>query len=36
MDYIRHYLGEVKKVVDSIDQKDIQRIVEQLIDLRDG
>ena len=36
MDYIRHYLGEVKKVVDSIDQKDIQRIVEQLIELRAG
>ena len=34
MDYIRHYLGEVKKVVDLIDQEGIQRIVEQLIDLR--
>jgi len=36
MDYIKHYLAEVKKVVDSIHQKDIQRIVEHLIDLRTG
>ena len=36
MEYIKHYLGEVKKVVDSIDQKDIQQIVEQLIELRAG
>ena len=36
MDYIRRYLGEVRKVVDSIDQKDIQQIVEQLIELRAG
>lgn len=36
MDYIKHYLAEVKKVVDSIHQKDIQRIVEHLIDLRAG
>jgi D-sedoheptulose 7-phosphate isomerase len=36
MDYIKQYLAEVKKVVDSIHQKDIQRIVEHLIDLRAG
>jgi len=36
MDYIKHYLAEVKKVVDSIHQRDIQQIVEHLIDLRAG
>ena len=36
MDYIKHYLEEVKKVVDSIHQDDIQRIVESLVDLRNG
>ena len=35
-DYIRNYFDEVKEVVDSIRAKDIQRIVEQLIDLRVG
>lgn len=34
MDYTKHYLDEVKKVVDLVNQKDIQRIVEQLINLR--
>jgi D-sedoheptulose 7-phosphate isomerase len=36
MNYIKHYLDEVKKVVDSINQNDIQRIVESLVDLRGG
>jgi len=35
MEYIKNYLAEVKKVVDSIHQKDIQRIVKHLIDLRE-
>lgn len=34
MSYIKHYLDEVKKVVDSIHQNDIQQIVESLVDLR--
>jgi D-sedoheptulose 7-phosphate isomerase len=34
MDYTKHYLDEVKKVVDLVNQKNIQRIVEQLINLR--
>jgi D-sedoheptulose 7-phosphate isomerase len=34
MNYIKHYLDEVKKVVDSIHQNDIQRIVESLVNLR--
>lgn len=36
MNYIKDYLDEVKKVVDSIIQNDIQRIVESLVDLRSG
>jgi D-sedoheptulose 7-phosphate isomerase len=36
MDYIKHYLDEVKEVVDSISAKDIQCIVESLVDLREG
>jgi D-sedoheptulose 7-phosphate isomerase len=36
MSYVKHYLDEVKKVVDSIHQNDIQRIVESLVDLRGG
>jgi hypothetical protein len=28
MDYIRHCLGEVRIIVDSIDQKVIQQIIE--------
>lgn len=36
MNYIKNYLDEVKKVVDSIDQNYIQRIVESLVDLRGG
>jgi len=36
MNYIKDYLNEVKKVVDSINQNDIQRIVESLVDLRSG
>jgi D-sedoheptulose 7-phosphate isomerase len=36
MDYTNTYLNEVKKVVDSIIQNDIQRIVESLVDLRSG
>jgi D-sedoheptulose 7-phosphate isomerase len=35
MDYIRHYLDEVKKVVDLIKPDDVRRIVELLVDLRD-
>ena len=34
MDYIRHYLGEVRKVVDSINTNEIQKIVESLVHLR--
>ena len=34
MDYIKHYLDEVKKVVDSICLQDVQKIVESLVDLR--
>lgn len=34
MDYIRHYLSEVKKVVDSINTNEIQKIVESLVHLR--
>lgn len=36
MNYIKDYLDEVKKVVDSIIQNNIQRIVESLVDLRSG
>jgi D-sedoheptulose 7-phosphate isomerase len=36
MNYVRHYLNEVKEVVDSIRQNDIQRIVESLVELRSG
>jgi len=36
MDYTNTYLNEVKKVVDSIIQNDIQQIVESLVDLRSG
>lgn len=35
MDYIKHYLNEVKKVVDLIDQNDIQSIVKLLIKTRE-
>jgi D-sedoheptulose 7-phosphate isomerase len=34
MEYIKHYLDEVKKVVDSIDQKSLRQIIEELVDLR--
>jgi len=34
MNYIKQYLDEVKRAVDSIHQNDIQRIVELLIQLR--
>lgn len=36
MNYVKHYLDEVKKVVDSVHQNDIQRIVELLVELRGG
>jgi D-sedoheptulose 7-phosphate isomerase len=36
MDYTKHYLMEVKKVVDLIDPEDIRRIVESLAHLRAG
>jgi D-sedoheptulose 7-phosphate isomerase len=36
MHYIDQYLSETQKVIQSLNKKDIQRIVEQLIDLRGG
>jgi D-sedoheptulose 7-phosphate isomerase len=36
MDYTKHYLMEVKKVVDLINPEDIRRIVESLAHLRAG
>jgi D-sedoheptulose 7-phosphate isomerase len=36
MHYIDQYLSETQKVIQSLNKRDIQRIVEQLIDLRGG
>jgi D-sedoheptulose 7-phosphate isomerase len=36
MHYIHRYLSETQKVIQSLNKRDIQRIVEQLIDLRGG
>ena len=34
MDYTKHYLAEVHKVVDGIDASVIDRMVQQLVELR--
>jgi D-sedoheptulose 7-phosphate isomerase len=36
MDYIKHYLDEVRNIVNSTHKNDIHRIVESLIQLRQG
>ncbi len=36
MDHVRRYLGEVKEIVDLIHSREIERIVEHLIDRRAG